>query len=127
MLIGLVALTAGCATSGWPKFIGPDDLTSVAGTWQGGLNGQTRGLLPMQVTVDADGTYTTTAEAYSSRGVARVSDGTLVLQSAGATGSPIPEQTAAATLSQRDDGALVLTGSGRSAAGPFSFVVTKTK
>jgi len=125
MLIGVFSLAAsGCASSGWPKFIGQDDLKSVAGTWQGGLVGQKGGLLPMGVTVNADGTYVTTAEGYSSRGTASVRDGTLILQSASTVP---PERTAMATLSQRDDGVLVLTGSGGSEAGPFSFVVTKLK
>jgi hypothetical protein len=127
MLVGVVVLAAmGCASSGWPKFIGQDDLKSLTGTWQGGLIGATGGLLPMRVTLNADGTYVTTAEAYSSRGTVRVGDGTLVLQSAGTSGQT-PERTSSATLSQRDDGTLVLTGSGRSEAGPFSFVVTKIR
>lgn len=126
MVIGVLSLAAaGCASSGWPKFIGHDELKSVAGTWQGGLIGQTGGLLPMGVTVNADGTYATKAEAYSSQGTASVRDGTLLLQPAGT--SQARERTVMATLSQRDDGALVLTGSGRSEAGPFSFVVTKMK
>jgi hypothetical protein len=33
--------------------------------------------------------------------------------------------SAVATVSQQDDGTLVLTGSGRSEAGPFAFVVTQ--
>lgn len=128
VVIGVLSLAAaGCASSGWPKFIGHDELKSVAGTWQGGLIGQTGGLLPMGVTVNADGTYVTKAEAYSSQGTASVRDGTLLLQPAGTSGSQAPERTATATLSQRDDGVLVLTGSGRSEAGPFSFVVTKMK
>lgn len=128
MLVGAVALAAmGCASSGWPKFIGPDDPKSLAGAWQGALIGPTGGLLPMLVTVNADGTYVTTAEAYSSRGSASARDGTLVLQPAGLAAGQAPERTSVATLSQRDDGTLVLTGSGRSEAGPFSFVVTKTK
>lgn len=125
VLAAVLILAAGCATSGWPKFIGPDDLKTLAGTWQGGLVGQTEGLLPMGVTVNADGSYVANAEAYSSRGLARVSDGRLVFQPDSAGGAS--SDPTAATLSQRDDGALVLTGSGRSAAGPFSFVVTKTK
>jgi hypothetical protein len=126
VLAAVLILATGCASSGWPKFIGPDHLKTLVGTWQGGLAGQTAGLLPMGVTVNPDGSYVVTAEAYSSRGLARVSDGRLVFQPDGAGGTASPEPTAA-TLSQRDDGTLVLTGSGRSAPGPFSFVVTKTK
>jgi hypothetical protein len=127
-VVGVVALVAlGCASSGWPKFVGQDDLKMVAGTWRGGLIGHTGGLLPMGVTIDADGTYVTTAEAYSSRGTASVRDGALVLQSAAAPGSPAADRSAVATVSQRDDGTLVLTGSGRSEAGPFAFVVTQLK
>ncbi|MGH7331398.1 MAG: hypothetical protein ACREKS_01365 [Candidatus Rokuibacteriota bacterium] len=126
ILVGVVALAMlGCASSGWPKFIGHDDVKSVAGAWQGGLIGQTGGLLAMGLTVNTDGSYVTTAEAYSSQGTASVRDGTLVFQPAGTAGGSAPERTAVATLSQRDDGRLVLTGSGRSEAGPFSFVVTK--
>jgi len=128
LLAGMVVLAVvGCATSGWPKFIGHDDLKSLAGAWQGALVGRTGGLLPMMVVVNADGTYVTTAEAYSSRGTARVADGNLLLRSGETTAGQTPERTSAATLSQRDDGTFVLTGSGRSDAGPFSFVVTKTK
>jgi hypothetical protein len=128
MLIGIVGMVAmGCASSGWPKFIGHDELKSLTGTWQGGLMGPTGGLVPMGVTVNADGTYVTAAENYSSQGTASVRDGTFVLQSTWTTVGQAPERNAVATLSQRDDGALVLTGSGRSDAGPFSFVVTKMK
>ncbi len=128
MLIGIVGMVAmGCASSGWPKFIGQDGLTSLTGTWQGGLIGQAGGLVPMGVTVNPDGTYVTAAENYSSRGTASVRDGSFVLQPTGTPAGQAPEQNAVATLSQRDDGALVLTGAGRSDAGPFSFVVTKMK
>jgi hypothetical protein len=124
-VVGLAAI--GCASSGWPKFVGQDELKNLAGTWQGGLIGQTGGLLPMLVTLTTDGTYVITAETYSSRGTASVREGQLVLYAAAPGGGQSPEQSSAATLSQRDDGVLVLTGSGRNQAGPFAFVITRQK
>ena len=128
LMIAVVGLAAmGCASSGWPKFAAQDELNNLVGTWRGGLIGQTGGLLPMQMTVAADGTYVITAETYSSRGTTSVREGQLVMNAPGTGGAQSAEPSSSATLSQRDDGAFVLTGSGRGQSGPYTFVMTKQR
>jgi hypothetical protein len=126
----LVVLALGCASSGGRKAIGPNDLPSLAGKWAGTIvlpSGNTRrGTLDLSPTGD----YVVQTAGFGAAGKAEVKDGQLVLvptATSGGGGSMTGPRSSTASLSQRPDGALVLTGSGRSAAGPFGFDVVRQK
>jgi hypothetical protein len=75
-----------------------------------------------------DGSYVARAGAFSAQGTAQVKDGNLVLTSTSTTGGMATGQrTSTASLAQRPDGTLVLTGRGHSDTGPFDFTVTRPK
>ena len=129
VLFVVVALSvSGCASSGTTKAIGPNDLPSLAGKWSGSMklpNGAnaygTMDLLP-------NGDYAVQASGFSAQGKASVKDGNLVLMptsSSGGVDAVAGQRMSTASLSQRSDGTLQLTGFGHSNAGPFNFDVTK--
>jgi hypothetical protein len=130
-LVIVVALsTLGCATggSGTPRAIGPNDLPSLAGKWIGNVvlpSGRaeqgTLELLP-------NGSYVARAGSFAAQGNATVKDGNLSLVSTSTSGGlSTAQRTSTASLSQRDDGSLVLRGNGHSDQGVFSFDVARPK
>ncbi len=131
LLLGVVAGAAwGCASSSESMSAGPLDLPSLAGTWQGTASG-TQGLSqPITMRIGADGTYSTAGGVYTAQGKAQVKDGKLILTSTGTTGGQAASPVTTAVLSERREPSQVvqvLTGSGASSAGPYSFVVSRPK
>ena len=132
-LIGVFAIAVfGCAGAdmgpGVAKTIGPNDLASLAGMWEGSMTLPSGQNVIGTVQLSASGTYTANARAFSSAGTAQVKDGNLVLNAtstSGGGGAISGPRTSTASLSQRADGTMVLTGYGHSSAGPFNFQVTK--
>ncbi len=127
LLIAVFTVAAlGCASSGTPKAIGPNDMSSLAGRWTGDVTGPSGTSTVGTWDLTPAGDYTTRAGAWSATGKAQIKDGNLVLTSTSTTGAMATGQrTGTASLSQRSDGSLVLSGTGHSDAGPFSFTVTK--
>lgn len=132
LLIGVFAVAAvGCATTGGAsRTIGPNDLPSLAGKWNGTLTlasgTSTQGTLDMA----PSGDYTVQAAGFSAAGRAQVRDGNLTLvpsATSGGGGARTGERSSVASLSERSDGMLVLRGSGSSASGPFNFEVMRPK
>ena len=124
----LIASAFGCASSGVPKFIGSNDLPSLAGTWTGWVNGPSGGAIQATATLQSNGDYAVMGGAFSTKGKVVVKDGNLLLTSTSGTGAlAAGERTSSATLSERSDGALVLTGFGHAVAGPFNFVLVRPK
>lgn len=131
LLIGVFTVSAlGCASAGVSKAIGPNDLPSLAGKWVGTV------MLPSgrseQGTMDmsANGDYAVQAGGFNATGKAQVKDGSLTLvptTTSGGGGAMTGPRSSVASLSGRPDGALVLAGSGHSAAGPFNFEVVRQK
>jgi hypothetical protein len=131
LLAGAVAALAwGCASTSESRSTGPLDLPSLAGTWQGTASGAQGLSQPITMRITADGTYTTTGGVYTAQGRAEVKDGKLVLSSSGTTGGQAASPVATAVLSERREPSQVvqvLTGSGASSGGPYSFVVSRPK
>jgi hypothetical protein len=127
----LVAL--GCASTapkGTAKALGPGDLPSLAGKYNGTVTtpaGSTaQGTLEMSPT----GEYVVHAGAFAAQGKAQIQDGNLLLTNTGTSGmggAVTGPRTSIAAVSQRPDGSLVLTGTGHSATGPFNFEVVRGK
>ena len=130
LLIGVFEVAAvGCATTGGAsRTIGPNDLPSLAGKWNGTLTlasgTSTQGTLDMA----PSGDYTVQAAGFSAAGRAQVRDGNLTLvPSATSGGGTVGQRSSVASLSERSDGMLVLRGSGSSSSGPFNFEVMRPK
>jgi hypothetical protein len=130
LLVGVVATVAwGCASS-QSVSTAPMDLSSLAGTWQGTASGLQGLSQPITMRIGADGTYTTSGGVFTAQGTAQVKDGKLVLTSTGTTGGQTASPVSTAVLSERREPSQVvqvLTGSGASSAGPYSFVVSRPK
>ena len=132
LLVGLLAVAAwGCA-SGTESMTAaaPISLPSLAGTWQGTASGPQGLSQPYTMMIASDGTYTTTGGVYSTQGTAQVTDGKLVLTSTSTTGAQAASRVATVVLSERRQPSQViqvLTGSGASTAGPYSFEVSRPK
>jgi hypothetical protein len=132
LLVGLFAVFAlGCvSTSESMKSVGPSDVTSLAGTWQGTASGAQGLAQPVTIMFEADGAYTMTAGVYSSQGIAQVKDSKLMLTSRSTTGGQAPDRVTTAVLFERTEPSQVvqvLKGSGASTAGPYSFEVSGPK
>ncbi|MGH7388090.1 MAG: hypothetical protein ACREM3_01340 [Candidatus Rokuibacteriota bacterium] len=129
LLIAVFTVSAlGCASSGTSKAIGPSDLSSLAGKWTGTLVLPSGRSAPGTFELSPNGDYLTQASGFTARGKAQVKDGNLALVSTSTTGGlATGQRTSAASLSERADGMLVLTGSGHSDSGPFSFDVSRKK
>jgi len=120
----------GCASPGVRKPIGSNDLASLAGTWVGTLTLPSGAPVVGTLVISPNGDYFTQTGAFVARGQTQVKDGNLVLvptYTSGGLGLVTGERTSVATLSERPDGTLVLTGNGHSDTGPFSFEVTRQK
>jgi hypothetical protein len=132
LLAGAVAAAAwGCASSMDSRATaGPVDLSTLAGTWQGTASGTAGLSQPITMRIGADGTYTTAGGVFTSQGTAQVKDGKLVMTSTATTGGQLASPVATAVLSERREPSQViqvLSGSGASSAGPYSFEVSRPK
>jgi hypothetical protein len=132
LLVGVFAVFAlGCvSTSESMKSVGPADLASLAGTWQGTATGAQGLSQPVTMMLGADGAYTMTAGVYTSQGTAQVKDSKLMLTSRSTTGGQTPDRVTTAALFERTEPSQVvqvLKGSGASTAGPYSFEVSRPK
>jgi hypothetical protein len=106
------------------------DVPSLAGTWQGTASGSQGLPQPITMRISPDGTYSTTGGVYTAQGQAEVKDGKLILTSAGTTGGQAARGVATAVLTERREPSQViqvLSGSGASGAGPYSFEVSRPK
>jgi hypothetical protein len=118
----------GCASSGVPKYIGPNDLPSLAGTWTGWVTLPSGRAFEATTNLSSTGDYVVRGAAFSATGKAVIKDGNLYLTSTSTTGGIATDQrTSTASLSERSDGAQVLNGFGHADAGPFNFLLVRQK
>jgi hypothetical protein len=114
---------AGCAGS--PRetamALQPNDTIKLSGQWHGVFTAPSGRRFPADLQIFSDGTYVSSAEAYSSRGVARVKDDKLVLVPEMTAGPNVPIRESTATLMMRSDGIAVLAGFGTTTTGIYSF------
>jgi hypothetical protein len=120
---------AGCASQGVEKKLTATDAALLPGVWAGMVNppgGTSR--VPGTLTINRDGTYTTSAGAYSSAGKAEIKDGYVqFFSTSGSAGLGAGERTGSAVLMDRDT-SWGLVGSGQgSSGGPFNFDFSKKK
>ena len=131
-LIGVLFIAAaGCASSTESMTsAAPIDLPSLAGTWQGTAAGPQGLSQPITMKIAADGMYSTDGGVYTAQGTAQVKDRTLVLTPTSTTGGQAASRVATAVFSEKRQPSQViqvLTGSGASSSGPYSFEVSRPK
>jgi hypothetical protein len=125
----IIPMMAGCASrdsrAGSPSAMtSAPQIGTLAGRWDGWMKGTTGNIVPVQVTVNPDGTYTSQMGATSGSGTLQVVDGKIVTKghlSGGAFGA---DRQSVVTLVEKG-GRPTLSGEGRSEEGPYSFELTK--
>jgi len=108
----------------------PIDLPSLAGTWHGTASGPQGSSQPITMRIAPDGAYSTDGGVYTAQGTAQVKDGELVLTPTSTTGGQTAGRVATAVFSEKRQPSQViqvLTGSGASSSGPYSFEVSRPK
>ena len=99
------------------------DIRALVGTWDGWWIGG--GSSPLEVTIHPDGTYLSRLGSVSGTGTFRIVDSVIVTEGhLNGAGAALSDRTASVTLVQKN-GAAMLTGDGRTSAGPYSFTLTK--
>ncbi|HEY3065705.1 MAG TPA: hypothetical protein VGL09_07935 [Methylomirabilota bacterium] len=131
IMIVIVAMSAlGCASSDTTKAMGPNDMPAVAGKWVGNITTPGGTTTPGTLDISPSGDYVVQAGGFGATGKAQIKDGDIVFTpnySSGGTGVGMSRRSSSASVSQRPDGSLVMTGFGHSDAGPFNFMATKQK
>ena len=128
LMVGLVALGLfGCFATvpvelPTVKAIRPDDIKTLAGHWEGAFKPPTGRTFPVLLQINADRTYEVRADDFSNSGALQVKDDKLVLIPRYTFGPKASIQSTA-TLLMFQDGLRVLSGTGASESGPFSFEV----
>ncbi len=99
------------------------DVSALVGKWDGWwIGGES---FPLEVTINADGTYVSRLGADSGWGTFRVANGVIFTEGhlSGAE-APLSDRMATVTLVQKN-GVAMLMGDGRTSQGPYSFTLTK--
>ena len=133
--VGLVTSAAlGCvSTHEATRSIGLGDLAPLAGTWQGTASAAQGLSQPATLVINTDGTFTMTGGTggvFMSQGTVQAKDGRIMLTSRSTSGGQTADRVTTAVLSERAEPSQVvqvLTGAGTSAAGPYSFSVSRPK
>jgi hypothetical protein len=102
------------------------DLQKLAGKWSGWATGTSGSAVPVEVVIQPDGTYVSRIGTSSGQGVIKVDGGKFMTQGhlsgpAGVAAGPSQSQLTVATKGQRQ----VMSGRGRTEAGPFDYELTK--
>ena len=123
------ASALGCASSD-TKPMATRDISSIAGRWVGSVTGP--GGTTSQGTVDigTNGDYVLQAGAFAARGTASLKDGDIVFTPSYSSGSGairMGNRSSSASITERPDGTMVMTGFGHSDGGPFNFMATRQK
>ena len=136
LLVGVFAASVlGCASNSFSiQSLGPGDLASLAGTWEGkatGLRGISVVAEPITVTISADGAFTARGGTYTTQGIAQVKDARLYLASGfQSPGAQAPQRVATGVLYELREKSQVrqlLFVSGFGNAMSFSFMVSRPK
>ncbi len=118
--------TVACATTQVTMTsIGPDGLGGLVGRWEGVLTAPDGATSNVGMQIAADGTYVADMNAFSSRGLAEIKEGGLVLTPQYTSGGEGLRRAWTAALFEGRDGTRVLRGRGTSEKGPLSFEMSQ--
>ena len=133
LLVVVLALSAVACSSGdlSVKSLGPSDLATVAGPWEGTARGLLAESRPITIIINADGTFTTTGTVYATQGLVQVKNGGLYFAGGFQAGDgQAPNYVATAMLVEEMNNRQliqVLTGSGFSNGRSVTFLVSRPK
>lgn len=132
MAVLIAAAIAGCSATGGPagtvKQLTPADVPSLVGTWQGLISPPGGSNQAATLTVNRDGTYQTTAGAFSSVGKMEIANGHVQFVSTGGTGGLAAGQRSGSAVVMDRGSSWGLVGNGYAQmSGPFNFDFSKTK
>ena len=132
MAVLAAAVIAGCSSTGGPagtvKQLTPADAASLAGTWQGLISPPSGSNQSATLTVKPDGSYQTTAGAFSSTGKLEIANGHVQFVSTGGTGGLATGQRSGSAVVMDRGSSWGLVGNGYAQqSGPFNFDFNKTK
>ena len=131
LVVAMFTMSAlGCASSDTKPAAAVSDLSKIAGRWTGSIT--LPGGTNTQGTVDiaTNGDYVVQAGAFGARGTARLKDGDVVFEpsyTSGGVASRMGRRSSVASVTERPDGTLVMTGFGHSEGGPYNFMATRQK
>ena len=128
MAVLVAGVIAGCSTGGTVKQLTPADAPSLAGTWQGLISPPSGSNQSATLVVKPDGTYQTTAGAFSSTGKLEIVNGHVQFLSTGGTGGLATGSRSGSAVVMDRDRSWGLVGNGYAQqSGPFNFDFNKTK
>jgi hypothetical protein len=133
VLVVALAVSAVACSSGSlsVKSLEPSDLASVAGTWQGTARGLLAESRSITMTINADGTFTTTGTVYATQGLVNVKNGGLYFAGGFQAGDgQAPNYVATAMLVEEVENRQViqvLSGSGFINGRSVTFLVNRPK
>lgn len=127
----VVSAIAGCASDmgmgGRVVQVEPGDMAKLAGTWQGTVIFPSGVSYPATLLVRPDGTYTTEAGAFTSKGTTQLKNGRFDFISTYTSGGlSVDNRTGSATLVDKGS-SWGLVGSGWADAGLYNFDFSKSK
>ncbi len=99
------------------------DVKGLAGKWKGWGTGAGGSSFPIEVQVDASGSYTSLMEARTGKGTFKVAGGKITTE--GHLSGPDPSATSSQVTLTTKGGKQMLSGQGRNDRGPFSYQLTK--
>jgi len=132
MAVLAAGVIAGCSSTGGPvgtvKQLTPADAASLTGTWQGLISPTSGSNQSATLTVSPDGTYQTSAGAFSSSGKIEIVNGHVQFMSTGGTGGLAAGQRSGSAVVMDRGSSWGLVGNGHAQmSGPFNFDFNKTK
>jgi hypothetical protein len=99
------------------------DIQSLAGRWTGWATPPSGSAFPIEVFINPDGTYSSMMAARTGTGTFKVDQGKIT--TTGHISGPTVGDTWSQVTHSTQGGRQVLTGAGRSEAGPFNYELTK--
>jgi hypothetical protein len=98
------------------------DMRALEGKWDGWFVGETSS--PLEVVINADGSYRSRIGSESGEGTVRIVNGAIVAAGhLNGSQAPLTDRTAKVTLVEKN-GTQMLIGNGRDSSGPYSFTLT---
>jgi hypothetical protein len=120
LLVTILIICGGCVSLGTEKRLAPGDLSSLAGRWTGYVQAGNYGRRAVELTISPDGSFVAYHAQARSVGVMTIVDGKVE-----ARGQTTGQQHRSTASLYERDGKQILSGTGYSPTGPYSFQYEK--